>query len=178
MKSRCTFTNAQIYINTIILGLAACVSHFVYNLSGKKLIIGLFNPVSESVWEHLKLMFFPLLVWWIVLYFIRRNKCKIILNTWIESAAVSLVVAPLSVVLLFYSYIGAFGIKSVFIDISLTFICYFIALSVAAHYLEYSVPDRSTAIVSIIVILIIFIAFIIFTINPPKLPIFQYNNSK
>ena len=178
VKNRCAFTNVEIFINTIILGILACLSHFVYKLSGKNLIAGLFNPVNESVWEHLKLMFFPFLLWWIVMYIIKKQKCDISLNTWIESAAVSSVAAPLSVLLLYYSYTGVFGIESMFIDILLTFICYFIALSVASHYLEYSAPNRCTAIVSVILIIIIFSAFIVFTINPPKLPIFSYNSNK
>ncbi|NLP00110.1 MAG: hypothetical protein GX386_07445 [Clostridiaceae bacterium] len=174
MKNKCAFTNIEILINTIILGIVACISHYVYDLSGNKLIIGLFNPVNESVWEHLKLMFFPFLSWWIVIYLKKDKKCEIPLTIWIESAAVSLVAAPLSVVLLFYFYSGAFGIESVFIDILLAFIGYFIALCVASHFLKFSVPNKCAAIVSAVVIVIIFIAFIVFTINPPKLPIFSF----
>lgn len=96
------------------------------------------------------------------------KKCEIRLNTWIVSAAVSLVVAPLSVVLLFYSYTGALGIESVFIDILLVFVCYFIALWVASHFLKYSKPDNWAVIISVIVIAVIFIAFIVFTFAPPR----------
>jgi hypothetical protein len=124
MKNACTFSTIRILPHTIILGIVASFSHFAYNLSGKNIIVGLFNPVNESVWEHLKFMFFPFLLWWIVMYFIKNKKCEIPLNTWIVSAAVSLVVAPLSVVLLFYSYTGALGIESVFIDIVLVFVRY------------------------------------------------------
>lgn len=172
MKNTCTFTTIKIFINTIILGIIASFSHFVYNLSGKNLILGLFNPVNESVWEHLKFMFFPFLLWWIAIYLIKNKKCEIPLNTWIVSAAVSLVVAPLSVVLLFYSYTGALGIESVFIDILLVFVCYFIALCVASHYLKYSEPNKWIVIISVIVIAVIFTVFIVFTFNPPQLPIF------
>lgn len=172
MKNACTFTPIKILINTIILGIVASFSHFAYDLSGKNLIVGLFNPVNESVWEHLKFMFFPFLLWWIVIYLIKNRKCEIPLNTWIVSAAVSLIVAPLSVVLLFYSYTGALGIEWVFIEILLVFVCYFIALCVASHFLKYSEPNKLAAIISVIVIAIIFIAFIVFTFNPPQLPIF------
>lgn len=176
MRKRSAFTGVGIFINTIILGSAASLSHFLYDLSGKKLIVGLFNPVNDSVWEHLKLMFFPFLLWWIVIYLIKNRKYDIPLNSWIESAAVSLVAAPFSVVLLFYGYKGALGIESVFIDILLAFISYYIALCVASHFLEYSVPNKCAAIVSVIIIVIIFAAFIVFTINPPRLPIFSSNN--
>lgn len=176
MKKRCAFTNVGIFINTMILGAAASLSHYLYDLSGKNLIAGLFNPVNESVWEHLKIMFFPFLSWWVVIYILKNRKYDIPLTTWIESAAVSLVVAPLSVILLYYSYTGAFGTESVFIDVLLAFICYFFALCIASHYLEYSVPNKRAAIVSVIVIVLIFAAFIVFTINPPELPIFFPNN--
>lgn len=172
LKNTSTFITIKIIINTIILGIAASFSHFAYNLSGKNLIVGLFNPVNESVWEHLKFMFFPFLIWWIVIYIIKNKNSEIPLNTWIVSAAVSLVVAPLSVVLLFYSYTGALGIESVFIDILLAFLCYFIALCVASHFLKYSEPNKWAVIVSVIVNAVIFIAFIVFTFNPPQLPIF------
>ncbi len=172
MKKRCAFTNVGIFINTMILGAAASLSHYLYKLSGKNLIAGLFNPVNESVWEHLKIMFFPFLLWWMVIYLSKNRKHDIPLITWIESAAVSLVVAPLSVILLYYGYTGAFGIESVFIDVLLAFICYYIALCIAAHYLEYSVPNKSAAIVSVIIIVIIFAAFIVYTFNPPELPMF------
>ncbi|WP_346929119.1 DUF6512 family protein [Clostridium sp.] len=172
MKNTCTFTTAKIFLNTIILGIVASFSHFAYNLSGRNLIVGLFNPINESVWEHLKFMFFPFLLWWIAIYLIKNKNCAIPLKTWIVSAAVSLVVAPLSVVLLFYSYTGALGIESVFIDILLVFVCYFIALCVASHFLKYSEPNKWAVIISVIVIAAIFIAFIVLTFNPPQLPIF------
>jgi hypothetical protein len=172
MKNTTTFTTIKIFMHTIILGIVASFSHFAYNLSGKNLIVGLFNPVNESVWEHLKFMFFPFLLWWITIYLIKNKKCKIPLNTCIVSAAVSLVVAPLSVVLLFYSYTGALGIESLFIDILLVFVCYFIALCVASHFLKYSEPNKWVVIISVIVFAVIFIAFIVFTFNPPQLPIF------
>ena len=171
MKNICASV-IKILIHTIILGMIATFSHFAYDLSGENLIVGLFNPVNESVWEHLKFMFFPFLLWWIVIYVIKNKKYQITLNTWIVSAAVSLIVAPFSVVLLFYSYTGALGIESVIIDISLVFVCYFIALCVASHFLKYSDPSTWVAIIAVIVIAVEFTAFIVFTFNPPQLPIF------
>ena len=41
---------------TIILG---SLSHFFYGWSGNFFLVGFFSPVNESVWEHLKLLFFP-----------------------------------------------------------------------------------------------------------------------
>lgn len=172
MKNACTLTTVKIFVNTVMLGVFASISHFAYKLSGENLIVGLFNPVNESVWEHLKMMFFPFLLWWIVMYFIKYRKCEIPINTYIVSAAVSLIAAPLSVIFLFYSYTGTFGIQSVLIDILLVYVCYFIALCIASHFLTYSKPEKGVVMISIIAIAVIFIAFIVFTFNPPHLPIF------
>ena len=43
-------------LTTILLGTA---SHFLYSLSGSFPAVGLFCPVNESVWEHVKLLYFP-----------------------------------------------------------------------------------------------------------------------
>ncbi|MDD7025196.1 MAG: DUF6512 family protein, partial [Oscillospiraceae bacterium] len=38
------------------------ISHFVYEWSQNNFILGLFFPVNESTWEHMKLLFFPMLI--------------------------------------------------------------------------------------------------------------------
>ena len=52
-------------LTVIILGI---LSHFLYEFSGKRVIFALFCPVNESVWEHLKLLFFPFLLITILFY--------------------------------------------------------------------------------------------------------------
>ena len=42
---------------------AGTLLHFCYEWSGENPFVALFAPVSESVWEHLKLLFFPVLVY-------------------------------------------------------------------------------------------------------------------
>ena len=172
MKNECALTTLKIFVHTLILSIVASALHFAYTLSGENLFIGLFNPVNESVWEHLKFMFFPLLIWWVVVYLIQNKKCAIPLSTWIVSAAIALVAAPMSVVLSFYSYTGAFGIHALFMDIILVPLSYFIAMCVASHFLKYSSPNKWAAMISVVVITAILIMFIVFTLIPPQLPVF------
>ncbi len=46
--------------------IAACILgvlfHFVYDWTGKNPAAAAFFPVNESTWEHLKLVFFPILI--------------------------------------------------------------------------------------------------------------------
>ena len=43
---------------TLMIG---TLSHFFYQWSGENFFVGLLSPVNETVWEHLKLLFFPAL---------------------------------------------------------------------------------------------------------------------
>ncbi len=177
MKKTCILSIKKISIYTILLGIIAIISHYAYELSGEIFIVGLFNPINESVWEHLKFMFFPLLLLWIIIYMIKSDNCEKSANTWIVSAAVSLVIAPLLVLLLYYGCKGALGVESVIYDILLVFICYFIALCIASHIFIYSDPKSWVAVVSVVIVIVIFISFIAFSFNPPQLPIFYSSNS-
>lgn len=174
MKKTCTFSINKILLRTLVLGIVASASHFAYELSGRNVIVGMFNPVNESVWEHLKFMFFPFLIWWIIMYLLNRKKCDITLSSWVVSAAVSLAAAPIAVLFLYYAYTGALGIESLVIDILLVFVCYFLALCLAGHLLRYLKPGRCSLAASIAVIVVICVIFIWFTFCPPQLPVFYY----
>ena len=46
-------------IFTFVLG---TLLHFTYQLSGENKIVEMFSAINESVWEHLKLVYFPMLI--------------------------------------------------------------------------------------------------------------------
>ena len=50
--------NKTYAVAAVVLGI---LNHFLYRLSGGQAFAALFCPVNESVWEHLKLLFFPIL---------------------------------------------------------------------------------------------------------------------
>lgn len=50
-------------IGFIFASVLGTLSHFFYDWSGESPLIGLFSPVSESTWEHMKLIFFPILLY-------------------------------------------------------------------------------------------------------------------
>ena len=58
-------------IASILLGI---LFHFAYELSGDNTIVGIFTPVNESVWEHLKLILIPFTVFSIGFYFYTKQK--------------------------------------------------------------------------------------------------------
>lgn len=57
-------------IKTLIIFLIATGLHFLYDLTGGFFGVAWFCPVNESIWEHLKLFYYPFLIfeliyrWW------------------------------------------------------------------------------------------------------------------
>ena len=49
----------------LLTALAGTFLHFLYGLTGKTLWTGLFSSINESVWAHMKLVFFPLTAYFI-----------------------------------------------------------------------------------------------------------------
>ena len=55
-------------IGIIFVLVTGSLAHFVYDWSSQNFIIGFFFPVSESTWEHMKLVFFPMLLYGLFMY--------------------------------------------------------------------------------------------------------------
>ena len=47
--------------SVIFIWLLGTILHFTYEWSNKNTIVAAFSAVNESTWEHLKLLFFPML---------------------------------------------------------------------------------------------------------------------
>ena len=46
-------------IGFVFVSVIGTLAHFVFEWSGNNTVVGLFCPINESPWEHLKLIFFP-----------------------------------------------------------------------------------------------------------------------
>ena len=52
--------------NFIIIAAIGALLHFTYEWSNNNSLIATFSTVNESTWEHLKLAFFPILIFGII----------------------------------------------------------------------------------------------------------------
>lgn len=161
-----------IFFSIPILFILSAPLHFLFDFTGRIPAIGVFVPVNESTWEHLKLVFFPLLIWWIVYYF-KERKCKdFSKEKWIVSAAASMLSAILTIIVFFYSYTGAFGVHFLFLDILSILLSLIVGQYFALHIYKYYNPSIFIYYLSIDVIIILLFMFIFFTFSPSKLPLF------
>lgn len=151
-------------IFTIILG---TILHFTYEWSNENLLVGAFSAVNESTWEHLKLLFFPMLITTIIGYFyIGKN-----IPNFICSKTIGIIVAILFTIIFFYTYTGILGTNFAVLNI-LTFIFSAILGEFIAYKLMFSIFESNNNI-AIIFLIILLLSFIIFTYSAPQIGLFK-----
>ena len=101
---------------TIVLG---TLSHFFYQWSHENILIGLFSPVNESVWEHLKLLFFPALTY----MFIEQKAMGKAMPGLLGKNLLGLFAGLLVMLLLFYGYTAFSGKSILWVDIGIFCVC-------------------------------------------------------
>ena len=148
---------------TIILGV---ISHFVYDWTGGNFFVGLFFPVNESTWEHMKLLFFPMFTYALIAGKRMEEKYPCIYNAMFTGILVGLVLIPT----IFYTYTGVLGFVVDWVNIAL-----YVLSVLAAYYVVYRVAEKCTAGNSKIlryVMYALLLMFMVFSVYPPKLGVF------
>lgn len=101
---------------TIVLG---TLSHFFYQWSHENMLVGLFSPVNESVWEHLKLLFFPALTY----MFIEQKAMGKAMPGLFGKNLLGIFAGLLVMPLLFYGYTAFSGKSILLVDIGIFCVC-------------------------------------------------------
>ena len=165
----------KVYIwGAIITSILGVIGHFLYEWTGNNSFVALFCATNESTWEHLKLLFFPYLIWVIVSYFYigKENEC------YINTNALSLAIGLLSIVVLFYTYTGVLGTSIDFINIAIYFVTVIISFYISyRHYMNnsYLIKKEDTLCnnaLGISFFAVMTLLFFIFTFSTPDLGIF------
>ena len=145
--------------------LAGAALHFGFSLCPSPLA-GLFCPVSESVWEHLKLLYWPFLA----AGFVLNRKAENAQTAWSGTLA-GLLLMPAFLLGIYYTLESGFSFTAGWLNILLY------VLSLALGFFLSARLSRSGAaswLCGIFVILagLYGAALILFTVAPPPLPIF------
>ena len=151
-----------------LVSLGGTLLHFLYDWTGKSILAAPFSGVNESTWEHMKLLYFPLLLFALV----QRRFFSAFDSFWcvkLLGTLLGLILIPV----LFYTYNGAFGRSPDWLNITFFFI------STAAVFLVETYLFRQNALrcrfskLAPGLLCLIGLLFVIFTFLPPKLPLFR-----
>ena len=158
-----------IWLGVPFIFIIGSLLHFAYDLF-PSIIVSIFAPINESIWEHTKLIFYPTVLWYFLYFFLATKDELLVKSKWFTSCVVSVITGIILVPLLFYFYTSAFGTESLVIDILIFFIAVLAGQLTAMHFYRYSKGLKT--IWSLNILLIVFAIYIIFTFTPPSLPLF------
>lgn len=149
----------------VLSSLVGTAMHFAYDVLPIPLV-GLLAPVSESVWEHLKLLYWPFLVASAV---VARRKTDPL--RWWSGVLAALLLQPLVLTGVYYLLKNGFCVESLWVDIAL----YYAVMALGfftAHRLERTC--RAMPFVGLLIVLaaVYGVSLMAFTLAAPSLPIF------
>lgn len=157
----------------IFTGILGTFFHFLFDLSGGSWIAGLFSAVNESIWEHMKLLFYPMVVYGVWSYF---RWGKNLPNFWCVKCK-GLLLGLLLIPVLYYTYTGVLGTSADWFNITI----FFLAAGAAYFFetLQLQKDNRKCCpALAITGIAVLAILFTLFTFFPPRIPFFQDPVSK
>ena len=148
--------------------LLGTILHFLYDWTNKNLVIAPFSGVNESTWEHMKLLYFPLLIFAII----QSGFFKEYKNFWCIKF-LGICTGILLIPILFYTYNGVIGKSPDFINIAIFFVS-----AAAAFLLEWKLfKNKKTKCkfsrLAFCAICFIGALFVLFTFLTPEIAIFK-----
>lgn len=159
-------------IGFFCVSISGALLHFAYEFFNYNPFVGLFAPVNESTFEHLKLLLYPMLVCSIVQYYILKKRNYENLNSFICANTIGIISGIISIVVLFYTYIGVLGFNVDFINIAIYYISVLIAF-----YLSYMITTKKKqdnhCQICLQILTILVILFLLFTIYPANIGLFR-----
>ena len=163
-----TKTNLWQFVGFAVTSFLGTVLHFLYDLLGKAVWIAPFSGVNESTWEHMKLLFWPMLIFTVIQsFFFRENKDFLCVK--LRGILLGLVLIPI----IFYTYNGVIGKSPDWINIAIFFITAAIVYVYEAVKLNKGDTPCKNPGLTIFVLCIIALLFVIFTFVTPHIGIFK-----
>ena len=150
------------------VGVVGTLLHFLYDWSGKSIILAPISAVNESTWEHMKIMFFPMLIYALIQanFFAKDYQ-----NYW-TIKCIGTLAGTLLVPFLFYLLNQILGKTPDWLNVLIFFVSLGIAFLLEGLLFKHDFATTFNQSLAIWVLGMSALAFVFFTFYPPKLPIF------
>jgi hypothetical protein len=152
----------------VVIILLGSMLHFTFELSSNNPMVGIFSAVNESVWEHLKIAFWPSFLYLIFEYHY--------LNKRVDNFFFAKVIGVCSIILIipviFYSYTVFFE-ENLIIDIGSFIFAIIIGQIISYKLFMFKKVSSTLELISLIALVILALAFVVFTFYPPQVQLFQ-----
>ena len=133
-----------------------------------------FSPINESVWQHIKIVFYPFLMVWIIIYFIGKKKHNFTVKQTLISAVFGAILCCLFVINLYYLIHFGFGIGELLvIDLLIEILSLLIAQIIAIHLQMKQKTNNLLFSIAIILLISMIVIIDVFTFVAFNAPIFK-----
>ena len=151
-----------------VTALSGTLLHFLYDWLGEAAWVAPFSGVNESTWEHMKLLFWPMLIYAAVQHLFFRERR----DFWcVKLRGILLGLALIPV--MFYTYNGVIGKSPDWINIAI----FFLSAAVAYLYESKRFKDGTSSCkhpkIAVAALCAVAILFAVFTFRTPMLGIFK-----
>ena len=151
-----------------VTSLAGTLLHFLYEWLGEAAWIAPLSGVNESTWEHMKLLFWPMLFYAILQSFFFRDRG----DYWcVKLRGILLGLGLIPVI--FYTYNGVIGHSPDWINIAIFFIAAAIAYIYETRLLKKEPIGCTYPKLAIALLTLLAALFVVFTFLTPELGIFK-----
>ena len=143
--------------------------HFFFDLTGGNVVAALFSAVNESIWEHIKLIYYPMLIFSLIEYRVWGKEAG---NFWCVKLR-GMLLALMLIPSLYYAYTGSLGISADWFNVTIFFITAAAVFYTETKQLLSAKTCRLPEWAAVSMLLALGGLFIFFTFEPPRIPLLR-----
>ena len=166
MKKNIPYWQVSGFLFTAVVG---TFLHFLFDLTGGSPVAALVSAVNESIWEHLKLLFYPMVAFAVAEYFFWGKDWESFWCIKLVGILIGLILIPT----VYYTYTGILGASADWFNITIFFLVAGVVFWAETKLFqrEFSCPLGWK--LAVAVICFIAVLFTVFTFAPPQIPFFR-----
>ena len=143
--------------------------HFLFDLSGQSVVAAMVSAVNESIWEHMKLIYYPMLLFSLIEYRFWGKDDKQFWCIKLAGILLGLTLIPV----LYYTYTGIFGVSVDWLNIAIFFLAAGVAYWAETKLFGQQYTCRLSSRAAFILICLIGVVFTLLTFFTPEIPFFK-----
>lgn len=157
----------------ITLIISGFLLHYLFSWTNGSKLIGLLAPVNESIWEHLKLGYWSVVIFSLIEY----SQIKRSANNYFLAKLIGILALEITILVVYYGYTFITGINIFWIDIGAYIIGAIICQHLTYTFLKQEQYPRFINKLSLSVVIGIGVLFAVTTYYPPHIALFKDNNN-
>ena len=127
------YINRLHFIGSFVIFGLAFILHFLFEWTNYNEFVGAFSATNESIFQHIKMVFYCVVIYYFISYFIFANKFNINIRKYMFSILISFLLTSIIVVSTYYVLKEGFSVESAFVNIASLLIGLFLSSLVNIH---------------------------------------------